>query len=450
VNYRQQSFLHYILYMDALRAGAAVHAVARELAAHSVSQVPSATALRSQAKAIVDANAPTPGAFVDWILSSDGGGAADSIDLHSLSLSQLLALHKLAINQRQSDEKSGSKLPPTSVRCLSYDSIARSRTTLADFSAFYFGYHGLGRADFFKWLPQLVFVEACIYQLDEDNERACLLPEGKCLPPDLDGASSRAALHGVLESRGLLSGRVQQLLSDGERYWALERALCAQMRACEPVSLDEVYACSSLKSFDYRCLHAMLCVLSGRTASDALLRFLEVDEVLTDMADDLFDYEKDVRRNSFNVLRGCVHAVGASEAPLRLAAKIGELEREHEALLAALPQAVREAYCSSRRDAMRVAGSEKWRFPPVLTPHAEAAIRAEAGAGEQARDDVESEIESDAEPVDAQIQMPVQAADGGASTGASCAILKKRGAPGAIGSSQSDSRSLRRSRRGEA
>ena len=33
-----------------------------------------------------------------------------------------------------------------------------------------------------------------------------------------------------------------------------------------------------------------------------------MDEVLTDVADDLFDYEKDVAQNSFNVLRGAVHA----------------------------------------------------------------------------------------------------------------------------------------------
>lgn len=48
----------------------------------------------------------------------------------------------------------------------------------------------------------------------------------------------------------------------------------------------------------------------GRPASAALRQFMRVDEMLTDIADDLYDYEKDVRSNSFNILRGVVHAVG--------------------------------------------------------------------------------------------------------------------------------------------
>ena len=39
-------------------------------------------------------------------------------------------------------------------------------------------------------------------------------------------------------------------------------------------------------------LHALLCQLCGSAASEGLARFLRVDEMLTDIADDLFDYEK--------------------------------------------------------------------------------------------------------------------------------------------------------------
>jgi len=109
-----------------------------------------------------------------------------------------------------------------------------------------------------------------------------------------------------------------------------------------------------------------------------------VDEVLTDVADDLFDYEKDVAQNSFNVLRGAVHAFG-EEAPLRLAAEIGRLEREHEAALQALPEGQRAAYCRCRADAMaRRPRSGKWVFPRVLLPAQEEAHRAallRGGAG---------------------------------------------------------------------
>jgi hypothetical protein len=142
------------------------------------------------------------------------------------------------------------------------------------------------------------------------------------------------------------------------------------------------------------------------------------------------------------VLRGTVHAVGAHGAPIELASRIGRLEKQHEELLQALPAMQREAYCASRRDAMARPGSvrprprrcrarrhirtrtpvsqrrvrialahrrsrtaarcpplvpraqEKWAFPPVVPPQQEAARRAA-----WADADADSEVESDAEPV---------------------------------------------------
>ena len=401
--------------MIALRRGSAVHAIARELETEALrtqaASAPTVEALRAQAQAIFDIRAPTLGAFVERIAGMEETAAASlAVELHSLPLSSIVSIHRLIINA--TDQPGTSVTRPAEMRCLSFEAIARARTTLADFSNFYFAYHGLSRGEFFRWLPQLVFAEACIYQLDEDNERACL-------GADVDPGCSREALRGVLANQGLLAGRVEALLSDGERYWALERKLCGQMLACEPLCIDEVFECSRLKSFDYRCLHAMLCALIGMDASEELLLFLRVDEMLTDMADDLFDYEKDVRKNSFNVLRGCVHALGVIEAPLALAAKIGELEKEHEMRLAALPAEVRESWERCRRDAMKVPGSEKWRFPPVVSPQAEVELRQNiakvvsrqcarggraagvtAGSADGQDDDAyasDSEIESDAE-----------------------------------------------------
>lgn len=392
--------------MDALRRGHAIHAIATELAA--CGPTATATALRARAESILEAKAETVGDRLNMMLTHN---TSTSIDLTLLPLSSLISIHKLCTGFA-SDADASLSPPPTTIRAISYDALARSRTTLADFSSFYFGYHGLSRADdFFRWLPQLVFTEACIYQLDEDNEHACLADPSTFCEGAASSGSTRAALRGVLASRGLLAS-AESSLADGERYWALERKLCGQMRACEPVCLQEVYECSGLKSFDYRCLHALLCALSGKQASEPLLRFLHVDEMLTDMADDLFDYEKDVRQNSFNVLRGCVHALGVVEAPLALAAKIGSMEKEHASLLAALPQDVRDAYCASRAAAMRVPGSEKWVFPPVVSPQEEGRIRdasakaartakhRRSGSGEAVGDvESESEVESDAEPL---------------------------------------------------
>ena len=399
----------------------AVHDVARTLSGFAKSNA-MPDAILKQSKAIVEARAETVGGLVDWILAG-GGRQENGVNLDFLHCQELQEILSCTV---VTPTKSSS-----SMRIVCFDSLARARTTLSDFTMFYLPLHGLTRDDFFRWLPILVFVEACIYQLDEDNEKACLSGGGNRSSssssssdqqPEVVGASSpsAAALHGVLKSRGLLTARVAAELRLGEQYWALERQLCGAMACGDVISVDDVYRCSSLKSFDYRCLHALLCELSGSSASDELLAFLAVDEVLTDMADDLFDYEKDVRKNSFNVLRGCVHAHGAEQAPLALAAKIGQLEREHEAKLQALPTRIREVYCANRRKAMAVPGSERWVFPPVATPEREAEIReaaaarkgkrsrgsngdAPSGRGEPgnagaASSDAESEVESDGEP----------------------------------------------------
>ena len=352
------------------------------------------------------------GDLASWLLSVQP--VERGVSYSSLSLAAVADLHRILV---------GTALPSpaASARVLSFDALSRARTTLDDFSSFYFPLHGLSRDDFFRWLPMLVFVEACIYQLDEDNEEACrAIASGSddkgssrpnasttTLPPaagaDATGAAA-AAVRGVLRSHGALTPQVVAELEAGERYWALERSLCASMASCEPIELERVHACSDAKSFDYRVLHGVLCALSGHTASDELRAFMRVDEVLTDMADDLHDYEKDVERNSYNVLRGYVHALGAEAAALALATRIGELECEHERRLQSLPGAVREAYCTSRARALaRRPGAEKWVFPyPILQPRQEVESRqaeVDAEAAASGNDGVEEEatVESDDE-----------------------------------------------------
>ena len=334
------------------------------------------------------------GAFAEFALTYNN-------DTRFMSLDDLAELRRLAT-------KNLPPPPPTAAPVISFDALSRARTTLDDFTRFYLPLHGLSRDAFFDHLPILVYVEACIYQMDEDNEAITRrFLDGGAEGPIPKNIRSKwfdtpigAALRGVLESKNLLSKTVLSEMESGQHYWCLELALCAMMATpgdpSSSISLDMVYTCSGMKSFDYRVLHALLVQLIKGEASRDLLAFLRVDETLTDMADDLFDYEKDIRKNSFNVLRGCVHAVG-EEAPLTLATKVGEMEKEHEALLQKLPKHQRDAYCESRKHAMRRPGSERWVFPPIVMPDKEAEAR-RAWAEEAAEDGGESEVEDDAEP----------------------------------------------------
>ena len=95
-------------------------------------------------------------------------------------------------------------------------------------------------------------------------------------------------------------------------------------------------------------------------------------------------------KNSFNVLRGHVHALGKVDAPLALVARIGQLESEHERLLRRLPPEVQASYAAQRSRAMAEPGSEKWRFPPrLMSAEEEAAFRLEHA------DDEEEEAEEE-------------------------------------------------------
>lgn len=77
----------------------------------------------------------------------------------------------------------------------------RSRTTLEDFVQSYFPLHGLLIPDdFFKFLDILVFVEASIYAMDEENER---LTAAGCEMPSHE-LHGEKVLRQVLSARGLM------------------------------------------------------------------------------------------------------------------------------------------------------------------------------------------------------------------------------------------------------
>ena len=113
-------------------------------------------------------------------------------------------------------------------------------------------------------LDILVWVEATIYQLDEDNEK--MAKQGHVQEHLHILADS--ALPAVLESLGLLDDRIRAELTQGDLYWAGERRLCQLMlNACIPKApatsmgmghsschfdLSEALAVHEKKSFDYR------------------------------------------------------------------------------------------------------------------------------------------------------------------------------------------------------
>eukprot|EP00775_Hariotina_reticulata_P003202 gene3202-3479_t len=283
---------------------------------------------------------------------------------------------------------------------------------MEDFVSTYMALHGLDPAQgLFQYLDVLLFVEATIYQMDEENEAVCEgladLAESSTssaaageqlggLPGVVTDICSRLLLYAlpnlvvlplvmfvakmsagydvlveVLEQQQLLSNRVREELELGQQYWQQERHICSYLAHTRPgqdvhLTLADILSAHEAKSFDYRVLHLLLHELLNQPYNELLLQFMRVDEMLVDIGDDLTDYEDDVMANSFNVYRGFIHLYGRA-APEKLIERIGQLEAERERLLVQLPVNMQQHVLKRQREAAVEEGADKWVFPdPIL------------------------------------------------------------------------------------
>ncbi|KAJ7550608.1 hypothetical protein O6H91_07G109100 [Diphasiastrum complanatum] len=233
--------------------------------------------------------------------------------------------------------------------------MERAQSTLEDFCRSYFMFHGLDEhnpKDIFKYLPVLMFVEAYIYQLDEENEKLLNPSTGKLCASISDAervehavltqrkesfykvqsakhefeASTETAflcnsvnpfegLCAELANRGLMTQRIALELKAGVEYWLLEQSLCRALSDGSEILIGDVMRAVELKSFDYRVLNLLLYQLLGTQVNEVHLTFLRVSELLVEISDDLFDYEEDVLRNNFNILRMFARIYGPAKAP---------------------------------------------------------------------------------------------------------------------------------------
>lgn len=310
-------------------------------------------------------------------------------------------------------------MEPTAARVstISFQALQRARRTLQDFVRSYFPLHEecclSGSEGPWKkfWeegvFEALVFVEATIYNMDEENE--VLAARG--VRAERYTLRGEAALRAVLLERGLWDDDVEHEFLKGLQYWREERRLCALMRegklgACCGCSgpgsgpggttrgaglakrrreaqrapcnqcLSDVHAASEAKSFDYRLLHTILHKLLGKPLSPTLMAACRCDEVLLDVHDDLVDYEDDIHGGTFNILRAYSHLYGPEKGPSELAGRISRLEEELEAKLAVLSSRERDAYMRRRSKAFKdEPGGRCWEIPRAVAPEAEALLQ---------------------------------------------------------------------------
>merc|ERR1712216_244352 len=119
------------------------------------------------------------------------------------------------------------------------------------------------------------------------------------------------------------------------------------------------------KSFDYHVLDLVLFKLLKKPYDEPLLALMRANQYLVELDDDLFDYETDVGRNSFNILR-CYVALYGEEASKHLISYIGALEAEHKQLLEEVTPAQKSAHIAQERTTMSRTGANTWVIPTLI------------------------------------------------------------------------------------
>ena len=99
--------------------------------------------------------------------------------------------------------------------------------------------------------------------------------------------------------------------------------------------------CATLKSFDYRLLHAVALRQCGMRAEEPLLEALRCYEALIETRDDVSDWAEDEARGSFNVLLQLARLHGRASARAALLSRVARVEGRYAAALARLPPPLR-------------------------------------------------------------------------------------------------------------
>jgi len=205
------------------------------------------------------------------------------------------------LQQMQTAVTSDDQLIPT----ISYWALQKSITNLQGLTGFYFPLVGLSEADFHRFMPVLIFVEATIYQIDEEYENHIDDPQFI--------SKHISVLRNVLTQINLLDEEIENELQEGLSYYSLEQKFCSGVIPTQ----EDIEKASLFKCYDFGILQRILLKLSGQHYGEEFLKTCRISDQICKICCDLRDYKEDTRRNVINTYRMFVRLYG-SEAPQNL------------------------------------------------------------------------------------------------------------------------------------
>lgn len=208
--------------------------------------------------------------------------------------------------------------PPIELKpSFSYKALTKALVIVEEIITYYFPLHGLTENDTFSYLTELIYAEAILYQLDEEFEEQTHNPNFV--------SKHTEALRTVLEARGLYDAALEQELQCGFNLWKLEQQMCSGGAFSEA----DIAKAMHYKCGDYRFLHRLLFLLTGKPYNEPLIALCSLIEERGEIEDDLRHYHSDIERNVYNSYRMLVRLYGEA-APARLQQYLDKLETKIE------------------------------------------------------------------------------------------------------------------------
>ncbi len=201
---------------------------------------------------------------------------------------------------------------PSRTSCISYQSMRRSSRVLREFVLYYFPIYNLSINDFFRFYPVLGFIEALVYQTDDEVEK--IQSEGCHNLQNSPWNSKQEIILAVLKEFNLKHFQVEWYLNQMGTYFDLETELLASPHPTHAM----VRKAAELRSSDYRILHCTLRQMLGLSFQqeelNEELKLMWPLEVLNDIEDDIDSYSLDVAAKQYNTYRMFVKLYGENAA----------------------------------------------------------------------------------------------------------------------------------------
>lgn len=225
--------------------------------------------------------------------------------------------------------------------CISCHSMRRSSRVLREFVLYYFPLYNLSYEEFFQLYPLLGFVEALVYETDEEVEEL----QGTCYPKIKISPweSKQEIILSILEEVNIKTKRIDFYLKELGNYFELE----TQLLAASCVEHSAIINAAELRSSDYRVLHSILAQMLnlsyGEEELSENLTLMWPLEVLNDLEDDLMSYSDDVAVKHYNSYRMFVKLYG-EKAPFYLKRELDYYESLFHKQIAVLSELKREPF----------------------------------------------------------------------------------------------------------